>query len=370
MNHPSGGHGLNFAAAVLAAPPYPGPWPGLDRSRFLPLDRNESTRPPPAPVRTAITAHVDASGVQAYPISDRLALALARYCAVPAGCVLPTSGSSQAIQLVLRSLLPPGGSMLMATPGFPFFGHTATVLGADVRGVPFADDLTFPYRRFADAAADIRPDLIVLINPNNPTGSAVDVEFIEELAAGYRDVPVVVDEAYAEYTGVTCIPLIARRPNIIVLRSFSKAFAMAGLRLGYVVAAEPVITQLAKLRNPTDVNALAVVAGETHLRHLADMRRHVHETVHVAKPILTTFLREHGVRHWPGAANFVVVDPGPGRAATEYLRDCAILVRPMVSAPVAGFLRVTIGTAAEMRVVRDAYGAFLAGAPARRWWRP
>ncbi len=96
----------------------------------------------------------------------------------------------------------------------------------------------------------------------------------------------------------------------------------------------------------------------------------MHETVHVAKPILTMFLRERAVRHWPGAANFVVVDPGPGRAATGYLRDCAILVRPMVSAPVAGFLRVTIGTAAEMRVVRDAHGAFLAGAPARRWWRP
>jgi histidinol-phosphate aminotransferase len=364
MNSTPGGYELTFADAVVAAPPYPGPWPGLDRGRFLSLDRNESTRPPAAPVRDAIRAYVD--GVHAYPVGDDLTRDLAGYCAVPPGCVLPTSGSSQGIQLVLRALLPPGGTLLTATPGFPFYGHTAAVLGAEVHGVPFAEDLTFPYGPFADAAAGTRPDVIVVINPNNPTGSAVDVEFLDALAAEYRHVPVVIDEAYAEYTGVTCIPLIARRPNVIVLRSFSKAFAMAGLRLGYVVAAEPVVTQLAKLRNPTDVNALALVAGRAHLRHLDGMRRHVHETLHVAKPVLTDFLHERGVRHWPGPANFVVVDPGPAPGATDHLRGRGILVRPLVSPPAAGFLRITVGTPQEMGMVRDAYAAFLAGVPAVR----
>jgi histidinol-phosphate aminotransferase len=365
MTEVTGQRGLRFAPRLLAAPAYTADWDGVAREGLVTLDRNESTRPVSPLVAEAIAAHVRTAGVQAYPTTDRLLAPLAGYCGVPPGCVLPTSGANQAIQLVLRSFLDPGGSVLMATPAFPFYGHVVTTLGATVHSVPFGPGLVFPYGEFRAAARAARPDVIVLLNPNNPTGTGVELDFVEELAAAHPQVPVVVDEAYHEYTGVTAVPLVRRRDNVLVLRSFSKAFAMAGLRLGYLVAAEPVVAQVGKLRNPFDVNGIAVLAGEAQLRRPGEVRRHVRLTMEVAKPVAAQFLTGRGVAHWPGTANFLLVGPAGGRPepAAEYLRDRGVLVRPMSTPRLAGCFRVSVGTPDEMRAFCHAYGGYLDGVP-------
>lgn len=339
---------LRFNKHLDGAHGYVPEWLGLDRSRYLRLDRNESTQPVPEHVVRALSGYVAGRGVHAYPDAERLAGPLAAYCGVAPEWILTTNGSDQAIDLSLRAFLDEGSRLLVARPEFSIFTHVCAIVGAQVVGVPFQDDLSFPYTEFRAAAASSAPDLIVIINPNNPTGTPVTTEFIFEIASSYPNVPVIVDEAYYEFTGRSVTRLISSYHNIVVLRTFSKAFAMAGLRFGYIVAVPSVIEQIAKLRNPFDVNELAVVAAEAQLADLEPMHRYVQQIVNESKQIVTGFCQRKGIPVWPGEANFALIKPQDCRGAVEFLRDHGILVRSMSGALLQGMLRVTMGTPGEM----------------------
>src|SRR5260370_42307928 len=123
--------------------------------------------------------------------------------------------------------------MLVAGPEFWILGHVADLAGARIDGVPYHDNLDFPYAEFMRAAEAHKPDLIVIINPNNATGTSVDADFIEEVASRYPGIPVIVDEAYYEYTGRTVAVLIGSRRKHVPLMASSHAFPMAGARLLY-----------------------------------------------------------------------------------------------------------------------------------------
>jgi histidinol-phosphate aminotransferase len=340
--------GLRFSKHLDGAYAYKHEWLGLDRSQYLCLDLNESTVPLPSNVVSSISRYLERRGVHAYPEAERLSGPLAAYCGVRPECILTTNGSDQAIDLCLRAFLNEGDRLLVARPEFSIFTHAAALIGAQVRGVPYREDLSFPYAEFREAATSGKPDLIVIINPNNPTGTAVADDFILEIASRHPGVPVIVDEAYYEFTGRTAAQLIASHGNIVVLRTFSKAFAMAGLRLGYVAAAPAVIEQIAKLRNPFDVNELAVVAAEAQLADLGPMRHYIRQIVSESKPLVTDFCKRRGIAAWPGEANFVLVKPPDCRGAVEFLRDHGILVRSMSAPLLRGMFRVTMGTPAEM----------------------
>src|SRR5215467_12111818 len=197
-----------FPKRVRQESAYVPEWLGLDRSGFLRLDRNESTLPIPATVAEVLIQWITRHGVHAYPDSERLMTPLAQYCGVPSECILPTNGSDQAIDLTLRSILSNNSRMLVATPEFSIFGHIARTIGTDLLSVPYYENLQFPYKEFREAAAANSVQMIVIINPNNPTGTSVQPEFIDELATSYPHIPIVVDEAYYEYTGDSSIHLV------------------------------------------------------------------------------------------------------------------------------------------------------------------
>ena len=357
---------LRFREPVLRAGHYLPPWSGVDRSGLIRLDRNESTQPLPPHAVEALVARVTREGVHTYPDAEPLRELLGRYCGLPADHILPTNGSDQGIDLVLRSFLAEGGSLLVARPEFPMFTQIADVLGVRILGVPYGPAFEFPYEAFWEAAARRRPGIIVVINPNNPTGTPVDTGFIQELAEAHPDVPVLVDEAYYEFTGRTVASLLRTHGNLIVLRTFSKAFAMAGLRLGYLAADPEVIHQVSKLRLPYDVNTAAIVAAEAQLREVEQVRRYVATLMGEVKPAVVGFLEQHGVEHWPGAANFVLVRPERCAEAVAYLREAGILVRAMHGERLEGTFRMSMGSPEEMRFVMEAYAAYLAGRPVPR----
>jgi histidinol-phosphate aminotransferase len=350
---------LRFSKYLDGAQGYVPEWLDLDRFQYLRLDRNESTVPLPEKVVSTLARYLAERGVHSYPEAERLSGPLAVYCGVPPECILTTNGSDQAIDLSLRAFLNEGGRLLVARPEFSIFSHVAVRIGAQVDGISYQEDLSFPYVEFREAVANRKPDLIVIINPNNPTGTAVSDDFIREIASSNPDIPVIVDEAYYEFTGRTAVGLIGSHGNIVVLRTFSKAFAMAGLRLGYVVAAPPVIEQIAKLRNPFDVNELAVVAAEAQLADLEPMQRYVQEIVSESKPILTNFCQRMGIAAWPGEANFVLVRPPDSHEAVGFLREHGILVRSMSAPLLRGMLRVTMGTPVEMMRFTEVFEGYL-----------
>ncbi|MFJ2815012.1 MULTISPECIES: pyridoxal phosphate-dependent aminotransferase [unclassified Streptomyces] len=341
---------LESKALVLTDPD------GLDRTACLRLDRNENTSPLPPPVTAAISGYVNGEGCQWYPSDRPYAADVAAYAGVPEASVLLTNGSDQGIDITLRAFLGGGGTLLTAVPEFLPFRRISGILGARIAGIPYTEDFTFPYAEFRTAAAAERPELIVFTNPNNPTGTPIDEEFIEEVLGLYREVPVIVDEAYHEFAGRTVAHLVGRYPNLIVLRTFSKAFAMAGLRLGYLLAHPDVVEQLGKLRNPFDVNQLALVAARAHLADPEAMREHVRETMTKVKPEVVGFFGDLGVPVVDGAANFLLVRPADLDTTVRRLRDAHVLVQPLHAPLVAGMFRLTLGSAEEMRRFMSVYG--------------
>ncbi|MEU8285864.1 aminotransferase class I/II-fold pyridoxal phosphate-dependent enzyme [Micromonospora sp. NPDC048905] len=350
---------LTFPSALLEANPYVPDWAGQDRRGLMRLDRNEAPGPLSPTVAEAVCAYVRDAGVHSYPEYPQLASALGGYCGVPSNWILPTNGSDQGIDICIRAFLRPGASMVVARPEFVIFGHAAGLAGGSVVGVPYPNDLRYPYEEFRAVVAARKPDLIVFVNPNNPTGTPVDVEFIAEIARSAPGVPVLVDEAYYEFTDATVVPLIPELPNLIVLRTFSKAFAMAGLRLGYVVAVPEVVEQLVKLRNPFDVNSLAVVAGLAQLARLREMRSMVDEMMGDTKPEVVGFFRDQGVVVHPGAANFLLVRPRCPEETVAALRAAGILVRTMTHPLLAGMFRMNLGTHQEMTKLMNVYRGVL-----------
>lgn len=328
---------------IAAMSAYSPPWTNLDRKQYLRLDLNENTQAPPECVNIALRNLVDDKHLQMYPDYSSFLPKLCEYVNVEPENLIITNGSDQAIEIILRAYLAQGDAMLIAQPEFPIFSQVAKVIGAEVQGVPYNSDMSFPFEQFLKAVQS-NTKLIILINPNNPTGTALTLDQIETVLAENSNLPVVVDEAYFEFTGVTSRNLLERYNNLIIIRTFSKAFAMAGLRLGYMFAHSDIISQFYKIRAPFDVNSCAIVAAEAQLENPSEWKKYVNEVMNESKPLLEKFFNEHKIDYYPGAANFMLVRPKNRDASVNYLKQQGILVRPMIAPGIEDTFRVTIGT--------------------------
>jgi histidinol-phosphate aminotransferase len=346
---------LKLRQAVRASSGYTPSWQGENSSAFLRLDRNELTQPISSTALRAVTQFAETVGAHLYPEAAELAVDIARYCGIPPDCVVVTHGCDQAINVVLQSILLEGDTLLIATPEFPMFTHFAQLIGTRVAGVPYLPDLSFPYADFTDAIAATSPDIIAVINPNNPTGTPVALDFIEMVAASCPNTPVVVDEAYFEFTGKTVVSLIERLDNLIVLRTFSKAFGLAGMRVGYLAATAPVAQEISKLVGPYDANALAVAAARAQLAALDEVQDRVREIMEEVKPALLDYYASVGDEVWPGAANFILVKPSVGTGVVDRLRAHGILVQRMRAPALSGMFRMSLGRPDEMQRFIEAY---------------
>ncbi|MEE4358477.1 MAG: histidinol-phosphate transaminase [Desulfococcaceae bacterium] len=343
---------------IAAMSPYSPPWTGLDRSAYLRLDLNENSLDPPDHVIRALKSCLDRKGIQMYPEYFRFLPKLAAYAQVGENQIILSNGSDQAIEIILRAFLGPGDTMLMAEPGFPIFNQVAGVIGAKVHGVPYDKELHFPCEAFLDAiTADT--NLVVVINPDNPTGSSLSLSRIRDILEKAGDIPVIADEAYFEYTGVTALALLSSYPNLIITRTFSKAFAMAGLRLGYAIASPELIAEFHKIRGPFDINSCAVTAAGAQLDDPHAWKAYVVEIMQKAKPFLENFFTEKGVKYYPGAAHFMLVQPENRDEAVAFLKEQGILVRPMTAPLIRRTFRMNAGTLEQTKKFADAYQKYL-----------
>jgi histidinol-phosphate aminotransferase len=337
---------------------YKPPWSNMDRSGFLRLDLNENTLSPPHHVKLALKKYIDDNRIQMYPDYWSFLPKLSQYTNADQEQLIVTNGSDQAIEIVLRAFLGMNDEMVMAQPGFPMFTQIAEVIGARVVGVPYYPDMSFPYKEYFEA---ITPEtkLVVLINPNNPTGASISVSTIEDVLKFRHDLPVLVDEAYFEFTSETAIHFLKSYPNLIILRTFSKAFAMAGLRLGYIIAHPDIISQFYKIRGPFDVNSCALIAAEAQLDFDEEWKQFVNQTMTVSKPYLEAFFKENNVCYYPGAAHFMLVRPPDKDDAVNYLKKNGILVRPMIAPSIENTFRMNVGSLEQTRRFAHVYKRYI-----------
>jgi histidinol-phosphate aminotransferase len=291
-------------------------------------------------------------GVHRYPDGSGHVLrhALARHWGVSPDQVVLGNGSNELLELVGRCFLSPGDEVVYAAQSFVVYDMVAQFTGASKRVVPLKD-----YAHDLDAmraAVGARTKLVFLANPNNPTGTAVSARRLEAFLTALPDETVaVLDEAYYEYMPAEQRPdalrlVHAGRP-VLVLRTFSKVYGLAGLRLGYGIGPEPLVALLNRLRAPFNTNSLAQAAAIAALDDVEHVGRSLAVNAAGLKQ-LTQECEALGLRVAPSAANFVLVDLGrPAGPVTAALLQRGVIVRPVANYGYPNHLRITVGTPAE-----------------------
>lgn len=316
------------------------------------LASNENPLGPSPKALAAIAAALPA--IHRYPDGSGYALrrALARHWGVPAECLILGNGSNELLEIVGRSFLMPGDEVLYAQQAFVVYDMVAQVTGATKVAVPlkgFAHDL--PAMR---AAITFKTKLVFLANPNNPTGTCVNPRDLEAfLAAIPPDVIAVLDEAYYEYLPPERVPdalqFVRSGRLLLVLRTFSKIYGLAGLRIGYGIAPEPLVSLLNKVREPFNTSSLAQAAALAALDDAEHVRasRAANEA---GRQFLMEGFRAMGLAAIPSVANFLLVDVGrPAGPVTDGLLRRGVIVRPVGGYGFPTHLRITVGTEDENR---------------------
>ncbi len=323
------------------------------------LNTNECPYPLPAGFGEDLAAAVRDLPLNRYPDREAMALrtALAERTGHPVAGISVANGSNEVIQLLLLAYGGPGRRVLLFQPTYGLHAGLAWI----TRTEPVTVRLEPPFALTPDSVASalaMAPDVIFVCSPNNPTGQARPLEVVEELARASAAL-VIVDEAYIEFGGTSAAALLPRYPNIVVVRTFSKAFALAGGRIGYCLASPQVVDDLSRVRLPYHLSALAQAAGLTALRY-AEEAAWILDAVRTERDrILRVLGGIDGVTAFASDANFVMF--GLSRVAGEVWRallERGVLVRD-VSAAVPGCLRVTAGRPDEVDAFLFALGDVL-----------
>ncbi|MEM5273851.1 histidinol-phosphate transaminase [Cupriavidus taiwanensis] len=326
---------------------------GLDEAGIVKLASNENPLGMPESARLAVAEAVAELG--RYPDANGFALkgALSARFGVPADWLTLGNGSNDILELAAHALVEPGQSIVYAEYSFAVYALATQEIGARAIEVPAR-----AYGHDLDAmAAAIAPDtrLVFIANPNNPTGTFLPAGQIEAfLQRVPRQVVVVLDEAYNEYLDADqqydAIAWVRRYPNLMVSRTFSKAYGLAGLRIGYAVAQPELTDLLNRIRQPFNVNSVAQAAAIAALADAGFLRRSA-ELNRDGKRQLTQAFERLGLEYVPSSGNFVLVrvgdDDGAGARVNLALLRQGVIVRPVGNYNLPRWLRVTIGLPEE-----------------------
>lgn len=333
----------------------PGEQPG--DGAYVKLNTNENPYPPsPEVVRVlmaeawgALNKYPDA---MANAVRDRLAsrFALAREN------FLIGNGGDDILTIVTRCLVGEGDAVAYPGPTYILYETLAELQAAETRPVPFAKDFAIPDELLGNSAR-----LTFLANPNSPSGTAVPPDEVERLARSLEGV-LLVDEAYADFADETCMGLVSSVPNLCVLRSFSKSFSLAGMRVGYLAGPEDLMGEFVKAKDSYNVNRLSIAAAAAALDDYDYMLANV-EKIKRTRAKLSEALDSLNFETMPSQANFVWTRaPFPGaKAFFEQLKSRKILVRYWDRPGFSEYLRITVGTPKEIETllagVKDISGA-------------
>ncbi len=337
-----------FRRELSTLPAYRAPREG--RRGHIRLDMNENTAGPAARVLERLR-RLDPASIASYPEYAGAERELARRFGVRPGELLLTAGADDALRLLADAFLERGARVLIVEPTFALYRWYGQRAGARVVALRYGPRLEFPIERVCRWLDRQPPRLFFLANPNNPTGTVLPRPALLQILEAARATLVVVDEAYADFAAVSLVAEVGR-PNLVVLRTFSKAAGLAGLRVGCLMAHREVANLLRRVRPPYSVSAVAVEAALAAAADRREEQRRVRAVIRQRQRLLAG-LQRLGIPAWPSAANFVLADFGPAApAVVAALERRGILVRDRsedFGRP--GPVRITVGTPAEMKTL-------------------
>jgi histidinol-phosphate aminotransferase len=325
--------------AVLAMPEYHPPLAGRDALR---LDFNENTFAPSPAVIAAVHA-LTAESMTIYPERHGVEQIVARKFGLAPEQVLLTNGVDEAIHLMACTFLDEGDEALICTPTFFMYDVSIGMMTSQLKRVQTDDSMEFPFERFM-AAITPKTKLIIVASPNNPTGATVSREQLLAIAKAAPQAVMMVDEAYFHFFGESTLSDVHDVPNLIVARTFSKAYGLANLRIGMVAGDARLIGYLRKVASPYNVNGVALAVLPGALADDAYLNWYV-DQVHAGRERVQAALQALNVRTWPSAANFVLMDIGPRhKELCTRMHAHGVLLRDRSSDPgCEGYVRITIG---------------------------
>jgi histidinol-phosphate aminotransferase len=343
--------GLTPRPAVQKMAPYHPPTGG--REGKLRLDFNENTVGCSPKVIEYLKEKLTADALTIYPEYVDAMRELAAYFAVAPGELLLSNGTDEAIQVLINTFVDDGDDVLLLKPSYAMYKFYVELAGASVREIEYApEDLAFPFDEFIAA---IRPSTraILIANPNNPTGTGINLDAIRRILDAASHAAVLIDEAYFEFCGVTALPLVRQYPNLFVSRTFSKIFGMAAMRCGCLFSSVENVRWMHKSQSPYSVNMLATLAARAAIQDREFVANYAKEVL-AARELVYEGFRKLGIPFYPSQANFVLFRAGERAIPIrDALRDRGVLVRDR-SYEIPGCVRVTIGNRAQVeRFLRE-----------------
>jgi histidinol-phosphate aminotransferase len=325
--------------AVLEMPEYHPPLAGRTALR---LDFNENTFGPSPRVMERLRT-VTAEGLTKYPEREPMERIVAKHFGLQGNQVLLTNGVDEAIHLMCCAFLEAEDEALIATPSFFMYDVSVQMMTPHLRKVQSDGSLEFPFERFMAAITE-RTKLIIVASPNNPTGAVVGREHLLTIAAAAPQAVLMVDEAYYHFDGATVMSDLATVSNLIVARTFSKAYGLANLRIGMLAGSAELLKYVRKVSSPYNVNGVALDCLPTALAD-EEYVAWYSEQVRVGRERMMNGLSELGVPFFPSHANFVLMNIGAKhKELAQAMRANGVLLRDRSTDPGCdGFVRITIG---------------------------
>ena len=317
------------------------------------LNTNESPFPPPPGFVEAVVEAARGVDWNRYPdrSATRLRAALAERYGVTPGQVFAANGSNEVLQSLLLAYGGADRSVAVFEPTYAMYSQIARTTGTRLVKGHRATDFSLDSDSARRLVRDERPDVVILCSPNNPTGTPATDGLVADLneAVGAYGGLLVVDEAYGEFAPGSAADLVSEDRSVVVSRTFSKTWAMAGARLGYLIAPTWCVTELEKVALPYHLDALKLEVGVLALEYVDAMEERVERLV-AERARVAAALAELPVAAWPSAANFILFRPDarPGREVWQDLVDRSVLVRDFTTMQgLEGCLRVTMGSRVE-----------------------
>jgi histidinol-phosphate aminotransferase len=324
--------------------------PPLGGRTGLRLDFNENTAGCSPRVIERLRA-ITADDLSRYPEREPAEKLIAGWLGVAQEQLLLTNGVDEAIHLLCETYLQPGDDTIVVVPTFGMYEVYASATGASVVTVQSGDEFCFPLERVLSRVSE-KTRLIAIANPNNPTGAVAAEADLLAIVEHAGDAAVLVDEAYFDFYGRSLMGEVGRRENLFIARTFSKAYGMAGLRIGVLAGAANQLELVRRIASPYNVNAVALACLPAALEDGEYVKSYV-QAVLRGRARLQEELRELGIKYWPSEANFVLAQFGTGREAfISGMRRRGILVRDRNHDPgCAGCVRITVGTDEQTEVL-------------------
>jgi histidinol-phosphate aminotransferase len=328
------------------------------------MNTNESPYPPPQALVDEVAAEIKDVALNRYPNRDAtdLVRAISDHVRWPADGLWVANGSNEVFLHLFLAFGGPGRKALTFEPTYSLHSLIPRIAGTDVLQLPRDDFYAIDVDAAIAAIEREQPAVVIVCSPNNPTGGCESVETVRALLA-HAPGAVVVDEAYAEFAepADSVIPLLDGEPRLIVMKTFSKAWRLAGVRIGYMMAGPEIVAEMARVRLPYHLSAVTQIIGRAALRHSAETLEFV-SAIARERDRISLELDALGVVTYPSDANFVLFKVDDADGVWQALLDRGVLVRNYANAPgLEGCLRVTTGLPAEtdaflaaMREVIDA----------------